>query len=341
MTTAQRPDGAGPAAAPAAELIGRLRSSIDATILPLLQGVKRIALLDVPVHENIGDSAILMGTIAFLRRTGLDICYTCSIDTYSRELLAGKLGDGTIMLTGGGNLGDLWPHSERFRQRVLADFPDAPVLQLPQTVFFASERARDAARIVFDAHPRLTLLTRDTRSQEFVQANFRAPSHLCPDMAFAMGPLARRWPARERVVWLARRDRESAPGAFPVEHTTVDWLPRRPTRLARSERAARAWISAHPKVLRATWPALWRMAMTVGAQRVRDGCAIRANGQVVITDRLHGHILCLLLGIPHVVLDNSYGKVRQFYETWTRGTPLARWADTPAQALETATAWAG
>jgi pyruvyl transferase EpsO len=37
----------------------------------------------------------------------------------------------------------------------------------------------------------------------------------------------------------------------------------------------------------------------------------------VVTDRLHAHILCLLLGIPHAVLDNSYGKLTRFLDAWT------------------------
>jgi exopolysaccharide biosynthesis predicted pyruvyltransferase EpsI len=42
-----------------------------------------------------------------------------------------------------------------------------------------------------------------------------------------------------------------------------------------------------------------------------------SRGRVVITDRLHGHILCLLLGLPHVLLDNSIGKLSAYFETWT------------------------
>ena len=64
-----------------------------------------------------------------------------------------------------------------------------------------------------------------------------------------------------------------------------------------------------------------------------------AAGHTVITDRLHGHILSLLLGIPHVVLDNSYGKVRAFYETWTRDAPIVRWAETAADAVRAVEQW--
>ena len=47
-------------------------------------------------------------------------------------------------------------------------------------------------------------------------------------------------------------------------------------------------------------------------------------GRLVITDRLHAHILCMLLGIPHILLNNLMGKNWNFYETWTRGSPLCR-----------------
>jgi exopolysaccharide biosynthesis predicted pyruvyltransferase EpsI len=42
-----------------------------------------------------------------------------------------------------------------------------------------------------------------------------------------------------------------------------------------------------------------------------------SSGRVVITDRLHAHLLCLLAGIPHAVLDNSYGKLGGFLDRWT------------------------
>src|SRR5262249_47886968 len=75
-------------------------------------------------------------------------------------------------------------------------------------------------------------------------------------------------------------------------------------------------------------------------ERLARGCGILSGGRVVVTDRLHGHVLCLVLGVPHVLLDNSYGKVRGFYETWTAGCPLPRWAAPPAGALDQARALA-
>jgi pyruvyl transferase EpsO len=50
-----------------------------------------------------------------------------------------------------------------------------------------------------------------------------------------------------------------------------------------------------------------------------------AAGRRVVTDRLHGHILCLLVGIPHCLYDNSYGKNREFYRAWTSSSDFVTW----------------
>jgi pyruvyl transferase EpsO len=37
---------------------------------------------------------------------------------------------------------------------------------------------------------------------------------------------------------------------------------------------------------------------------------------VLVTDRLHGHILADLLDLPHVALDNDYGKLAAYVAAW-------------------------
>jgi len=60
---------------------------------------------------------------------------------------------------------------------------------------------------------------------------------------------------------------------------------------------------------------------------------ILSLGRVVVTDRLHAHILCTMMDIPHVFLNNTYGKNWNFYESWTRATPTCTLASTPEAAL--------
>ncbi|MBS4162042.1 pyruvyl transferase, partial [Klebsiella pneumoniae] len=41
----------------------------------------------------------------------------------------------------------------------------------------------------------------------------------------------------------------------------------------------------------------------------------------VVTSRLHGHILSCLLQKENVVIDNSYGKNANYYNTWMKDIP--------------------
>ncbi|MEO1222550.1 MAG: polysaccharide pyruvyl transferase family protein, partial [Pseudomonadota bacterium] len=56
---------------------------------------------------------------------------------------------------------------------------------------------------------------------------------------------------------------------------------------------------------------------TLTEMRVKRGFAMLSRGRAVATDRLHGHIMSVLLGIPHFVSDNSTGKLTAFGEAWT------------------------
>ena len=68
--------------------------------------------------------------------------------------------------------------------------------------------------------------------------------------------------------------------------------------------------------------------------RLRRGIDLLSSGNFIITDRLHVHILSILLGINHVVLDNSYGKVSRFINLWTSGFAKMTQADSLSRALE-------
>jgi len=63
------------------------------------------------------------------------------------------------------------------------------------------------------------------------------------------------------------------------------------------------------------------------------GLRLFSQARAVVTDRLHGHVLSTLLGIPNVLLPDAYGKNRGLYESWTRSLPGCAFAETPDQAL--------
>ena len=323
-----------PLAAPApAAFVTGLRDHLLRGLAPLVAGAPAIALLDFPAHANVGDSAIWLGALEALRVLEAPApSYTCDSDHYDRRALARALGDaGIILFTGGGSFGDLWERPLRFRERVVGDFPRHRIVQLPESAHFVHAESLARARATFNRHDHVTLLARDAASLTLFQREFRAPSTLLPDMAFALGPLPRPGSATGDLLWLKRGDREDRwPGA--VIPAATDWLIDEPDWLISLTGRLQQRLKSSPRLRPALARVLARAHAPVAQRRLARGVRLLASARTVVTDRLHGHILALLLGIPHVILDNSYGKLHQFAAAWTHASPLVHLAHSPPEA---------
>lgn len=301
-----------------------------------------VALLDVPAHTNVGDHAILLGQLRYLRRNGNSLSHISTINDYSADRLAERLHDSVILLHGGGNVGDLWPHHQMLRERVLADFPRARIVQLPQSIRFERKETLERARRSFGTHPDFTLLVRDGDALAFAQTHFNCRVELCPDAAFQLGLQTRRVDPDVDVLVLARTDHEtSAPFDLHGDDQTaiVDWIGDesrrfRTLRLATGQIAAKARRAGLTTTI--TGPGLRRAYEILARDRVESGLSLLSRGHVVVTDRLHGHILCTLLGIPHVIHDAGYGKVAGFHATWSPKSPIVTVCRTQAEAIAVA-----
>ena len=321
-------------------LISSLQRSIFHALQPLLAGIADVALLDFPNYSNVGDSALWLGERAFLHALGIRrLRYVCDLCSYSRQRLAEKIGGGVILLQGGGNFGDLWPAHQIFREQIIRDFPNNRIIQFPQTIYFREKAALKRARNVLDQHPDLTLLVRDLRSLQIARNEFKACSLLCPDMAFYLGPLSRVGVPTSNVLWLARSDKEAAQSSrshlINREIKKLDWLDDT-TSTTGFSRWLSGMLTLYPKRLGHLQMLFQHAYHSRAEQQLKHGVRFLSQGRVVITDRLHAHILCILLGIPHYLLDNNYGKVSGFYQAWTHSSKLATWCDSEAEAISLA-----
>lgn len=239
---------------------------------------------------------------------------------------------GTVFLHGGGNFGDIWNHHQAFREEVIGRLRDRRIVQLPQSIHYSDPAriARTARAIA--AHPDFTLLVRDYASLDFAQRHFDCKVELCPDSAFAMGARHGEAPSID-VLAMLRTDKEQARrDGLPGQVTVEDWLidDTGPVRRAKVGAAIRAWTSISFGEARAS-------AYEAAARhRVERGFRQLARGRAIVTDRLHVHILSLLLGRPHAVLDNHYGKIARFLEAFTQGSSLVY----RAAGMDDAIAWA-
>ncbi len=347
---------AGDEAGPGSDGIGRngeaLRQRLRDTFGPLIASTRPTVLIDFPDSKNSGDHAIWLGELALLEGLGAPPGYVCSVQTYDRAAMGEALGDGTILMHGGGNFGDIYTMYHAFRLKVLEDFPDNPVVIFPQTVMFYSDEALAATAAAVHRHGKVTIAARDVLSHHILSKALggAATVVLSPDSAHMLGPLQRSGEPSFNVMWLSRTDGESATGG----RLMVPDLPEVPQVQANlgafpdgivtsavahtdgSQILVSDWylINLADEASSAAYNALdFRARSQFWFDRAMR---LLSAGRVVVTDRLHAHILCSLAEIPHVFLNNSYGKNFNYFESWSRPSPWCRLAGTQAQAWQLA-----
>lgn len=304
---------------------GQLRTTLIASSRPVFAELGPWNLVDFPDHFNCGDSAIWAGQLALAHQLDHRVATTSSRFTYRKGAMAP---DGPIVFQGGGNFGGLYPAHHDLRLRILKDFPGRPIVQMPQSVEFPDTSFREDLKTAIRRHGNFTLLVRDRRSYDRAISEFNCTVVLVPDVAFALGPQSRPTP-RAEVAVQERTDHES--GLRPDQGSrrdTFDWLEpdrREIRRIARSltRTIARFAIrSDRPNVHRAYGTA----ANSLARANLRRGFQLVSQAELLVTDRLHGHVMASLAGVPHIVVNDRFGKVEALWSTWTSGLPGARFA---------------
>lgn len=295
-------------------MIPALQQHLFIALRPL-EAHREYTLLGYPDHPNIGDHIIWLGTLQYLSLTA------------RARLLATPLANTPILLAGGGNLGDIWPAEEQFRQSIIQRYPDRPVFILPQTIHFQDESNARAAATVYNAHPDLTLYVRDRVSLAIAETWFpKVRLHLAPDMAFALHPLPKLPhppPQSPGILFHCRDDKEFRATALPPLPGLVaeEWSSYGRHWGLRRWRSRRSWMALYPAAFQPhEGQPLHRRSWAM----LHDGAYQLARYPRFITNRLHGHILALLMDIPHILLPGNYHKIEAFSAAWTASIPPGR-----------------
>jgi len=317
-----------------------LQQEIKKILTKIIPSGCELVLLDFPNHSNVGDSAIWLGEIAYFTTVvSGKILWVSDCSFADRGSLPAFSSGALIVIHGGGNFGDLWPRHQYHRERIIRHYRNHRIVQLPQSIHFTEPVNATRCSEVLNDHPDFHLCVRDYSSLKLATSLHRGSSYLCPDMALFLDPPV---PPPDidplsDIIALLRTDKEMVSefrdrAEFDnINIHLTDWLSE-PVTLARCLNQ----ISRHfPMPLQSLQQFVLNLMAT---ERVRRGCTLLTSGKVVITDRLHGHILCTLLNIPHVILDNSYQKISAFRDTWKTGLELCQQASSLSEAVNKASA---
>ncbi|WZL88728.1 polysaccharide pyruvyl transferase family protein [Salinimicrobium sp. 3283s] len=286
----------------------------------------KVALLDFPNHNNVGDNAIWLGEKAALKKMGVEVVYQCDIYSFSEKALRKRLDNkGVILLHGGGNLGSVWPAHQNFREKIIGLFPEMRIIQLPQSVHFDDDNRKMEFGRIAKAHKDCYFLLRDHSSFNTLK-DLGLRVRLCPDMAFAMGPVPQKNKSVVDIVWLKRTDHETAGNKgenFSFKTEKLDWLAGEPGRFyskfsPKFTVRVRGLVQSIFRKSKLFRDHFWRLNAAsfdlLAQRRFQRGTRILCRGKIVLTDRLHGHIVSTLLGKPQVLFDNHYRKIGNYID---------------------------
>ncbi|MEQ3236448.1 polysaccharide pyruvyl transferase family protein [Bacteroides cellulosilyticus] len=303
------------------EKIDFLKSKINEGLLPLISGP--CIYLDLPYHSNIGDTLIWEGTEQFMASNHVKCLYRHSKHTSHYKKIPKGV---TILLHGGGNFGDVWREHQELRLRVIKEYPNNPIIILPQTVYYSHQSTMQSDALAMACHTNLTICARDKVSYRTLQNFFSANRILMlPDMAFCI-PQKRlnqyiTTTKTNKTLLVKRTDKELS--SFDTTSLKLD----------ENKTDIRDWPSMENlpiymrffyklysvchKIGTFTYPIADTYAQyIIRPNLVKAGIRFINPYKEIYTTRLHVAILATLLHKPFIFIDNSYGKNSSFYYTW-------------------------
>lgn len=308
------------------EKVVQLKKYIGDVLAPLIDN--DYLYLDLPYHNNLGDTLIWKGTEDFLSALPYKCLFSASAN--NRKLFSMKCDkDVLILLHGGGNFGDLWLLHNNFRKKVIAAMPDHKVIILPQTVFYEDRKHLEEDARFYSNYPNVSICARDKNSYKLLKENFpRNNIFLLPDMAFCMNIDKRKKSCYEikDSLFVKRMDKEFVENKYyslvPKDATISDW----PTFVNKEYkeykylRILNRYCSAIDRRLNTNIDNIiidlyWKKILK--NKNVNLAINFIEEYKNIYTTRLHAVILSVILNKPNItVFDNNYGKNSSFVDTW-------------------------
>lgn len=295
----------------------RLKAKFSDVVGSFIETNQPYALLDYPNYDNIGDSAIWLGNLAFFDEHAKRSASFVGTHYHDLTPLASAVPDGPIFLSGGGNFGDIWTKHQDFRFRVWEKFKGRPVVQLPQSIHYDDSSNIEATARAIDAHGAFTMLVRDQPSFDLAQKHFNCPVKLAPDAAVNLGSVPAEDPSLP-ILSFMRDDREavwSEERGFLKNHGPIeDWPEVHVWQMP--DRIKQKLLGLSNLTTNSALKHREDMYRRQAKMRLDAGVEALSRGQLIVSDRLHVHLVSALMRRPHLVLDNSYGKISRHIASW-------------------------
>lgn len=275
-----------------------------------------IFVFGVSSQVNYGDLAISLAQEKFIKNNLFNYNYVEILDYQSKKAVnvIKKVitPSDIVMVSGGGNLGNLYDFSENNRKNVIRNFPENKIISFPQSMYYTKD-IEGEERLVEDSSfysesPNFILTARESLSYKNMKENFTNKILFCPDIVLSL-KTPDVSPTRKNVIAIMRND---------VERLQDD---KKNELLKQVKEKYQVKFSdnniPNPRIVKK------KHRQEVVFKRLLE----IKKSEFIITDRLHGMLFSAITRTPCVVFNNSNNKVKFSYLNWLKSDPLIFYAE--------------
>lgn len=273
-------------------------------VLPILRYRMRhdtpVFLVFTPEHANLGDHAIAYAEKQMFGRLNISFYEVTGAQLYTLRhyKFLKVLNHASVFVSGGGNLGTLWPEIESMNRSLIGELTDATICILPNSIYYDDspdgQRELQKSIEIYNRHPRLYLYAREKLSFSLMQSIYRHVK-LSPDMVLSLTPSLEQ--GKRSGCLICMRD--------DVERT-----------ISEDDFKSICEVAAayFEKVSFTNTVLDHNVSVQDREAELNKKFQEFSRAELVITDRLHGMIFCAITGTKCIVLSGKSPKIQGCYE---------------------------
>ena len=258
--------------------------------------MKKILLIGVPHHNNLGDNALAEAEERFIKDNFPDYDYYEIAEEFVETGIAEikeRISDKDIIFYhGGGNLGDEYLYIEEERRRTVEEFPNNLIIFFPQTIFFKNNMELEKSKKIYNKHKKLVMMAREEISYRIMKKEFKNNKVIkTPDIVTYLNE-TKDSGKREGLLCLFREDVE-AKTTEDEKILICECAKKFLNKIEYSDTACGDPIPAEKRL-----------------KKLESVFEKYRKSKLIITDRLHGMIFAAITSTPCIALSTYNHKVK-------------------------------
>ena len=273
----------------------------------------KVFVVYTPVHENLGDHAIASAEMAILDELGIPYTEITQPEIHKlKEFgLLGLFNNTKVFINGGGNLGTLWFTVEEAFRSIMIAAPKADILIFPSTLYYEDtdfgRKEFENSKKIYNNHKSLILYARENISYEIMKNAYNNVK-LVPDMVFYLDKCEKNV-TRNGAILCLRNDLEKTLSEEDEIRIYKQIQQLFGDKITKTDMYAAHKVSANDR----------NQELTKKFDQFK-------SAKLIITDRLHCMIFCVITGTPCIVVNSKSPKVKGCYE-WVKDFEYIKFAD--------------